>query len=110
VARKLVGKLAVVAGGTTGIDLASANSMSDCQDELSDMIEQPQAHCTRSSCLTGPSCVRRYRHTVRKLDPKRGAGTRGSRKAVNPARHRKLGQPTSLCAAHAIQPDIPTHS
>jgi hypothetical protein len=43
VARRLVGKLAVVAGGTTGIDLASANSMSDCQDDLSDMIEQPQA-------------------------------------------------------------------
>jgi hypothetical protein len=47
VARRLVGKLAVVAGGTTGIDLASANfySISDCQDGLSDMVEELQAEC-----------------------------------------------------------------
>jgi hypothetical protein len=45
VVRRLVGKLAVVAGGTTGIDLASANfyPMSDRQDGLSDMVEELQA-------------------------------------------------------------------
>jgi hypothetical protein len=43
-----LGKLAVVAGGTAGIHLASANfySISDCQDGLSDIVEelQPELH------------------------------------------------------------------
>jgi hypothetical protein len=45
VTHRPVGKLAIVTGGTTGIDLASANfdSMSDCQDGPSDMVEELQA-------------------------------------------------------------------
>jgi hypothetical protein len=47
VVRRLVGKLAVVTGGTTGIDLASSNLMSDCQDGPSDMVEELQASARR---------------------------------------------------------------
>jgi hypothetical protein len=80
VACRLVGKLAVAAGGTTGIDLASANfdSMSDCQDGLSNMVEQLQPEWHEVFVREGTIVRSPISIHCSKLDSKRGAGTRAA--------------------------------